>query len=158
MIGHWYFDTMPASTELATTITDPKLTNEHTPETSPFARFFLSGPWDFFNQHPERGARFAAAMTEFTRGVGYASLVTDFDWQGSLGKDATFVDVGGGVGTFAKMIADKYPSWRYVVQDLPDQLAHAPAASLSFNSSAPLMTDVEPASVLERLAERQGRL
>ncbi|KAI5923694.1 O-methyltransferase [Camillea tinctor] len=69
-------------------------------------------------------ALFNAAMFGSGRVTG-TSHVYDYPW-GDLGRNATVVDVGGGVGGFAMQLCAAYPSLRFIVQDQPAMIAGAP--------------------------------
>lgn len=51
-----------------------------------------------------------------------------FDW-GNLPVGSKFVDVGGGVGTQAMILAREYPHLKYVVQDRAEVIANAKQVS-----------------------------
>ncbi|MBI5444531.1 MAG: methyltransferase [Deltaproteobacteria bacterium] len=72
------------------------------------------GPFEYFERHPEVGAIFDQAMTEFVSENG-AAAVEAYDF----GRFATIVDVGGGHGALLTAILEKNPSSRGIVFDLP---------------------------------------
>jgi hypothetical protein len=52
-----------------------------------------------------------------------------FPWN-SLPDGAKIVDVGGGIGTMSMIIANEYPKFQYVVQDLPHVISNAASVSI----------------------------
>lgn len=57
-----------------------------------------------------------------------------FDW-GSLPKDATIVDVGGGVGAVSLALARAFPDLRLVVQDRAKTIEQARSVSTIFSAT-----------------------
>ena len=55
---------------------------------------------------------------------------TAYDWT-SVPKGGKFVDVGGGIGTVSKIIADAHSHFDIVIQDRPAVVADAVAVSVS---------------------------
>jgi hypothetical protein len=52
-----------------------------------------------------------------------------YPWA-SLPKDAVVVDVGGGIGSAALLLAQNHPHLRIIVQDLPEVAANARKVSI----------------------------
>ncbi|KAE9993411.1 hypothetical protein EG327_005182 [Venturia inaequalis] len=77
---------------------------------------------------PDRAIRFGSAMASLTGGEGYevSHIVDNYPWA-DLGK-ATVVDVGGSIGFVCVALAKKFPELSFVVQDLPNTIADAPAS------------------------------
>lgn len=77
--------------------------------------------WDYLANNPERSHRFASSMSLMQRMPGWqpAAVFEVFDW-GKLGPEAVIVDVGGGDGSFAAALSERFPSLKaIVVQDVP---------------------------------------
>lgn len=72
--------------------------------------------------NPERGQRFAGAMSAFASRLSLDPIINSFDWA-SLGKGATIVDVAGGWGPVSIGLARRFPDLKFIVQDLPDVVA-----------------------------------
>ncbi|KAL1600858.1 hypothetical protein SLS60_007246 [Paraconiothyrium brasiliense] len=77
-----------------------------------------SSMWEYFRAHPEKGSRFAKAMS-------YSSGKKDHDTDLLLANvawpdDGVVVDVGGSHGSIAISIARRFPKVKCIVQDLPD--------------------------------------
>ena len=71
--------------------------------------------------HPERARRFGAGMRFFTKGEDWdlKHLVAGYDWAGLDRPGAVVVDVGGGQGGVAQVLAGVTRELKVVVQDLP---------------------------------------
>lgn len=65
--------------------------------------------------------RFVAAVSIL---LAHADELSGFDWS-SLAPGSKVVDVGGGVGSTALVLAKEYPQLKVVVQDLPSTIAEA---------------------------------
>ncbi|RAL07811.1 S-adenosyl-L-methionine-dependent methyltransferase [Aspergillus homomorphus CBS 101889] len=76
---------------------------------------------------PVRAARMANAMHVWATSGSYPAsrVVNEYDW-GRLGA-GTVVDVGGSRGHVAVAIASRFPSLKFMVQDLPSTIAGAEA-------------------------------
>ncbi|KAL9583563.1 MAG: hypothetical protein Q9212_002634 [Teloschistes hypoglaucus] len=76
--------------------------------------------FDEMAKYPDRGKRYADAMTFLSSGPGLEQhhVVHTYDWA-SLG-DSTIVDIGGSHGSLSIAIAQAYPSLRFIVQDRPE--------------------------------------
>lgn len=85
-----------------------------TGETGLQRAFNAINPFEHFQQFPEEGAIFNAAMTEMSRNVGPA-IAEACDW----GKFRKIVDAGGGHGSLLISILRRYPGPRGVLFDLP---------------------------------------
>ncbi|KAJ4298318.1 hypothetical protein N0V90_006218 [Kalmusia sp. IMI 367209] len=77
-----------------------------------------SSMWEYFRANPEKGSRFAKAMS-------YSSGKKDHDTDLLLANvawpdDGVVVDVGGSHGSVALSIARRFPKVKCIVQDLPD--------------------------------------
>ena len=75
----------------------------------------------FISQHPERARRFGSAMRWFTKGEVWdlKHLVSSYDWASLDRPGAVLVDVGGGEGGVAQVLARATQNLKIVVQDLP---------------------------------------
>ncbi|KAI8945338.1 putative O-methyltransferase [Xylaria longipes] len=91
---------------------------------SAFQHHFGLPVYHYYEQNPEKGKRFARAMSSWSKvNERDTELRDNFAWA-SLG-DGTVVDVGGGSGHISIKLAREFPSLRFVVQDRsPVQLRH----------------------------------
>ncbi|RKT55705.1 methyltransferase [Saccharothrix australiensis] len=78
--------------------------------------------WSFFAARPELATLFNSAMSSMARMVNGAALDSC-----DLSDVELLVDVGGGRGTLAAMLLDRYPGMRAVVFDLPRVVPEARA-------------------------------
>ncbi|RCI14046.1 hypothetical protein L249_8036 [Ophiocordyceps polyrhachis-furcata BCC 54312] len=76
---------------------------------------------------PDEFARYMTAIQQST-GLCLQQLVTGLDWLGLLGEGAHMVDVGGSTGALCVELAEAYPSFTFVVQDMPDVVSLGPDA------------------------------
>lgn len=86
--------------------------------------------WDSMAGEPARSRRFASSMSLMQRMPGWqpAAALDVFDW-GGLRAGATVVDVGGGDGSFAVALAERFPALKHVVvQDVAGVVEQARAA------------------------------
>lgn len=72
------------------------------------------GVFDYFTEHQDEGARFAAAMSAMTAGVA-EDLADVIGFKGT----ETVVDVGGATGSFVQTLMTRHPLLRGVTLDLP---------------------------------------
>ncbi|KAK4451383.1 S-adenosyl-L-methionine-dependent methyltransferase [Podospora aff. communis PSN243] len=91
------------------------------------------GFWAYKAAHPEKTARFAAAMAFMTKKPGREMefLLDNVDWASSLtppeaNGSGLIVDVGGSYGFIALGLAPRLPSAKFIVQDQPNVIAGAP--------------------------------
>ncbi len=75
--------------------------------------------FDYYAAHPEAGALFAQAMSDFTGPIDAAVSAYDFP------PFETAVDVGGSLGSLARKVIAQRPGARAIVFDLPDTAARA---------------------------------
>lgn len=75
----------------------------------------------FLSENPERLKRFAAAMRFYTNrpGLEPEHLALNYPW-GDIREGGTVVDVGGSHGLVSIELARRFPSLRFVVQDLDE--------------------------------------
>ncbi|PVH87919.1 S-adenosyl-L-methionine-dependent methyltransferase [Cadophora sp. DSE1049] len=75
--------------------------------------------FEHFAKNPDRLKRYGTAMAANAASEGYhvKHVVENYPWE-SLGE-ATVVDLGGSQGHVSVAIAEKFPSLRFVVQELP---------------------------------------
>lgn len=78
------------------------------------------GIFDWYQQHPERGAIFDAAMGDYSRRE-TEGLLAAYDFSGI----AHLVDVGGGQGALLQQVLTAFPQLRGTVFDQPQVLAGA---------------------------------
>jgi hypothetical protein len=85
---------------------------------------------------PERAKRMGEAMTSLTGGEGYelSYLLENYDWEALDKAGGTFVDVGGSHGFVCVALAEKYPSLKFVVEDLPKTVSSAPTLPSTLSS------------------------
>ncbi|KAF5312469.1 hypothetical protein D9619_003732 [Psilocybe cf. subviscida] len=103
-------------------MSDPAVAHSEEVNHSPFSRAFnWEGTlWTFFNQ-PEQWARqhrFGIGMQGVAALEPADAILKAFEWK-HLPADSVVVDVGGGVGTSALVLAKKLPNIKVVVQDVP---------------------------------------
>ncbi|MCJ1281752.1 hypothetical protein MMC26_001075 [Xylographa opegraphella] len=81
----------------------------------------------FLTEHPERARRFGSAMRWFTKDEVWdlKHLVSSYDWASLDRPGAVLVDVGGGEGGVAQVLAAATQQLKFVVQDLPDTAKRA---------------------------------
>jgi trans-aconitate methyltransferase len=76
---------------------------------------------------PKRSARFDNSMKAYQTLPGWeaGSALENFQWK-NLGPGATVIDVGGGDGSFARSLAERYPSLgNIIIQDSADVVRRA---------------------------------
>jgi len=88
--------------------------------------------WEYYAKHPEKAQRFAGAMTFLAKKPGREKefLIDSVDWAASLSPPestghGTIVDVGGSHGGIALALAERLPSAKLVVQDVPNVISGA---------------------------------
>ncbi|KAL9082681.1 MAG: hypothetical protein Q9165_008822 [Trypethelium subeluteriae] len=74
------------------------------------------GFWDFMKEHPERGNRWANAMSAYATTVPIDGLLKSIDWA-ALGEGPV-VDIGGGHGPVSIELAKNFSELRFVVEDM----------------------------------------
>ncbi|KAI1088908.1 S-adenosyl-L-methionine-dependent methyltransferase [Rostrohypoxylon terebratum] len=89
--------------------------------------------YDMISRVPARAARFAAGMSAYSSGPGYAPdhfLSARGDLLSSLPQGSEFVDVGGGLGHFARALAQsgRCRGVNFIVQDLEKVVVRSPTA------------------------------
>lgn len=83
--------------------------------------------WEMLAEDPARQAKYDNAMRPFSndRTFSTAQVVEGFDWEAL--RKATIVDVGGGMGTVSKSLAEAFPLLTLIVQDKADVVANGSA-------------------------------
>ncbi|TVY55663.1 O-methyltransferase gsfB, partial [Lachnellula suecica] len=76
--------------------------------------------YSFLGQNPSRMSRFGMGMQFFSRSGGFhlQQLIDAYPWSSLDKPGAVMVDVGGGLGTVSKTLANATKNLRFVVQDL----------------------------------------
>lgn len=84
-------------------------------EPSGHRRAFGDSIWDYFNTHPDEGARFGAAMRELTA-IDIAALARAYPWP----RRGVICDVAGGIGTLLAAILERRGNTRGILIDSPE--------------------------------------
>lgn len=93
-----------------------------------------------FAKDPVRAARFAEGMSSFTTGPGYETHhIVDYTIWTSI-PGGVVVDVDGSHGDFMVAVAQKYPSFEFIVQDLPGTIASSPELPLGLGNRVTFMS------------------
>jgi hypothetical protein len=83
-------------------------------EPSGHRRAFGGSVWEHFDDHPDEGARFAAAMREMTA-IDIGALARAYPWP----RRGVVCDVAGGVGTLLAAILERRRGLRGILVDVP---------------------------------------
>jgi hypothetical protein len=98
--------------------------------------------FEYFAKHQNRLKRYGTAMAANATSEGYhvKNLVDNYPWD-RLGE-GTVVDLGGSQGHVSIAIATKYPSLKFIVQELPSMRPPSVSASVpaEFESQVSLTT------------------
>ena len=80
-----------------------------------------------FSAEPTRGQKFARMMSFMgeTDGFDPEILVNGYPWASVGSGRGTIVDVGGSHGMVMLSVAYRFPSLRYIIQDLPATIEEA---------------------------------
>ncbi|KAG6354278.1 hypothetical protein INS49_004883 [Diaporthe citri] len=115
-------DIFKASSELSTLVARSPHASSATE--SAFHQRFGVPVYQYYERNPEKGKRFAQAMSSWSKVNERGTELRDsFAWA-SLGNGKV-VDVGGGSGHISIRLAREFPELRFVVQDIsPLQLSH----------------------------------
>ncbi|KAI9732978.1 MAG: hypothetical protein M1818_007411 [Claussenomyces sp. TS43310] len=78
---------------------------------------------------PVRARRFGGSMHSLSNGEGYepSYLVDHYPWADLDARQALVVDLGGSHGFVCKLLAERFPRLRFLVQDLPKMIVSAPS-------------------------------
>ncbi|KAL0578858.1 hypothetical protein V5O48_003138 [Marasmius crinis-equi] len=121
---------------LTETLLDPKTRNSDAPEHNSIARAFgfNKSVWEWYEEpgNEHRLKRFALVAGGFAR-TNPGAILAGFKWQ-DLAPGAVVVDVGGGQGHNMLTIREKYPQFKFIVQDRAGVMEEA---KKFWNSSAP---------------------
>ncbi|KZV87208.1 S-adenosyl-L-methionine-dependent methyltransferase [Exidia glandulosa HHB12029] len=120
LFEHSTDEVMKTASYLAEVITDPAMAASDEPDNVAFSIAMRTDKdWWKWAESPENSMylqRFSLAMSAAKQVMPEQTTVEGFDW-GSLPKDATVVDAGGGVGAASLALARAFPDLRLVVQD-----------------------------------------
>ncbi|EEA22944.1 hypothetical protein TMatcc_001809 [Talaromyces marneffei ATCC 18224] len=115
--GHFVEEVFPSSAKLAETMS--KYPESTEPNHCSFSTAFNTPDpiFKFFDDHPDRQARFFGAMAGVGKGEGFSlrHIVTGYDWS-KVGSGLV-VDVGGSSGFVSMALAESYPNLKFLVQD-----------------------------------------
>ncbi|OBT94584.1 hypothetical protein VE01_07931 [Pseudogymnoascus verrucosus] len=90
-------------------------------ESAPFNIRHGDIAYDWYSKNPRKGARFAQAMTGFSKlDRPISPLRDEYPWA-SLGRGKV-VDVGGGNGSISMMLAKEFPDLEFIVQDISEDM------------------------------------
>ena len=87
---------------------------------SGFQHAFGKSLWEYFGDHPDRGATFADAMRQMTR-FDLAGIVRGYPWP----RRGVICDVAGGKGHLLAAILEHRPKTRGILLDAPDVIEQA---------------------------------
>ena len=120
----WMFDSHQlAFTRIHTAIEAGK-SRPKEPGNAPWALAYASPPEGLFGDlenNPELAIRFQGAMKHFMSVLPGANpqLLIDYDLWSTISPHSTVVDVGGGDGWTARLLAKRYPHFKVILQDKP---------------------------------------
>ncbi|KAJ6601633.1 O-methyltransferase [Mycena sp. CBHHK59/15] len=132
-------ESFKGSAYLTEAFTDPATSHSVKPTESPWNIAFETDAFIFdWYDRPEnehRKTRFSLAMAGSIKLDPPAAMLSGFKWN-SLPENSVVVDVGGGVGSMALVIAQAVPHIKLVVQDRASVIDDAKYASPDFLTSA----------------------
>lgn len=120
LVEHCTDEMFKASAYMTDVLTDPATAKSEEPDQTAMQRALDTKlPYFDWMDLPENAhvlKRFGMSMVAAKLFSPPNAILQAFDWS-SLPKGATVVDVGGGVGSVAHALAEKFPDLHYVVQD-----------------------------------------
>ncbi|KAI0898699.1 O-methyltransferase [Annulohypoxylon nitens] len=112
-IGEYVMDEFfPASAKFSSCLR--RFPKAHDNLKCPFSICHGTSLWNFYGQHPDRGARFAKALAGWTKLDRKVDMIGGFPWDKLHGK---VLDVGGGSGHVSIALAHEFPDLEFIVQD-----------------------------------------
>ncbi|EIN06887.1 S-adenosyl-L-methionine-dependent methyltransferase [Punctularia strigosozonata HHB-11173 SS5] len=127
LMGHFTDEAARAGLLLSKTLTDPEWSPSYAHNKTCFNRLTgYDGPlWTYLNDvDAAMGERLSTGMIGLSKGIGAGALLTTYPWN-DLPEDASFCDVGGGVGFISMQVAGAFPNVRIVLHDLPPTVKQA---------------------------------
>ncbi|KAK1556547.1 hypothetical protein Q3G72_007215 [Acer saccharum] len=97
--------------------------------TTPFESTHGLNIWDYGEQNPEFNTLFSQAMASDSQ---MANLVVK-DCKPIFGGLNSLVDVGGGTGSFSRILSEEFPNVKCTVFDLPHVVANSPDHTNNLN-------------------------
>ncbi|EAW12174.1 putative O-methyltransferase [Aspergillus clavatus NRRL 1] len=91
-------------------------------ENSAFCTRFGIPAYVYYEQNPQKGARFAQSMDAWSRLDGQVTKLVHSSFPWASLNNGKVVDIGGGSGHISIALAKVYPSLRFIVQDASERM------------------------------------